>query len=224
MKDFKGNKSANVQGLEPNDNELALINKQALASLNLEDVFIFKISMSNSRVDRDFEKMSVSALHQMKEMFIGRTMIKDHKALVENQFARIYECEVIETKEFGEDGVLICELVAKVYMLNNEKNAELIAEIKAGIKKEVSIGFKIKDAICSICGQDNMKTSCEHYWGKSYEGRLCIFEFKNIVDAYEVSFVAVPANKSAGTVKALEVDQDIEKEKELILKMKLLEI
>ena len=90
-------------------------------------------------------------------------------------------------------------------MVKTEKNTDLISEIKAGIKKEVSTGCKAKHAYCSICGVDNMKNYCSHYWGKEYETvngkKICYFTLDGAKEAYEVSFVAVPAQPRAGTTK-----------------------
>ena len=44
-----------------------------------------------------------------------------------------------------------------------EKNAELIAEIEGGIKKEVSVGCSAAKRSCSICGKD--AGLCEHERG-----------------------------------------------------------
>jgi hypothetical protein len=49
---------------------------------------------------------------------------------------------------------------------------------------------------------DNRKTYCEHWNGREYEGKLCYFRLKEAKDAYEVSFVAVPAQPKAGIIKA----------------------
>jgi hypothetical protein len=91
-------------------------------------------------------------------------------------------------------------------MIKTASNADLIADIKAGIKKEVSTSCRPKKAICSICGVDNMKTYCSHFWGKEYEKAdgtkaTCYFTLDGVKEAYEVSFVAVPAQPRAGTTK-----------------------
>ena len=83
-------------------------------------------------------------------------------------------------------------------MLRSEKNSDLIEEIEAGIKKEVSIGCSVGRSVCSICGQSN----CGHQGGRRYDGKLCYFTLEDPVDAYEWSFVAVPAQRKAGVIKA----------------------
>ena len=50
-----------------------------------------------------------------------------------------------------------------------------------------------------------MKNYCSHYWGKEYETvngkKICYFTLDGAKEAYEVSFVAVPAQPRAGTTK-----------------------
>ena len=79
-----------------------------------------------------------------------------------------------------------------------EKNAELIAEIEGGIKKEVSVGCSMGKSVCSICGAVD---GCGHEKGQRYGGKLCFRELRQPLDAYEWSFVAVPAQRSAGILK-----------------------
>ena len=45
------------------------------------------------------------------------------------------------------------------------------------------------------------KTLCEHWNGRIYDGQTCYFKLLNPKDAYEVSFVAVPAQPNAGVTK-----------------------
>mgnify|MGYP001072091565 CR=1 FL=1 len=53
---------------------------------------------------------------------------------------------------------------------------------------------------CSICGGDY--GSCGHTAGKRYDGALCYVTLQEPTDAYEWSFVAVPAQRRAGVIKS----------------------
>ena len=86
-------------------------------------------------------------------------------------------------------------------MVRTSENRDLIAEIDGGIKKEVSISCSASERKCSVCGADKDKGGCEHVKGKMYGGRLCHTVLSGITDAYEWSFVAVPAQVSAGVTK-----------------------
>ena len=87
-------------------------------------------------------------------------------------------------------------------MVRTKDNESLIREIEGGIKKEVSIGCNVGKKSCSICG----KTSCSHVKGKLYGEKLCFKELSEAVDAYEWSFVAVPAQREAGVSKKIGFD------------------
>ena len=88
------------------------------------------------------------------------------------------------------------------YMLRTPENAGLIAEIEGGIKKEVSVSCAVRRSVCSICGNDiHDRGLCSHEKGREYEGRRCIVRLEEPVDAFEWSFVAVPAQRLAGVVK-----------------------
>ena len=54
---------------------------------------------------------------------------------------------------------------------------------------------------CSICGSEY--GTCGHVKGEVYEGQTCAVILKEPVDAYEFSFVAVPAQREAGVMKAM---------------------
>ena len=103
------------------------------------------------------------------------------------------------------------------YLLRTEKNGDLIAEIEGGIKKEVSVGCAAGRSVCSICGAED--GGCDHVRGQRYDGRLCFRELRDVTDAYEWSFVAVPAQRQAGVLKRFgqerEEGRNLRKEAEL---------
>ena len=199
-------KSAEVQTLDVTEEDLRKINKFALSPLSAEDVFTFKVVAGDNELDdRNYEPFNLNALKDLKKLYIGKTVIKDHRRTADNQVARIYDTELIAEPKTTKGGEAFTKLICKCYMVKTDSNADLIKEIKAGIKKEVSTGFIPKKAICSICGVDNMKSYCAHWNGKEYdtpEGkRTCYFTLDGVKDAYELSFVAVPAQPRAGTTK-----------------------
>lgn len=116
------------------------------------------------------------------------------------QTARIYRTEVVrEPGTVTAAGDEYCWLKAWAYLMRTEKNQELITEIEGGIKKEVSVGCSMGRSVCSVCGAEN--GACGHVKGQMYGEKLCFMELKDPKDAYEWSFVAVPAQPRAGVVK-----------------------
>ena len=201
-------KSADVQIQEVTTEELRKINKLTLEPLKAEDVFSFKVSMcDNETDDRNYEPFNLQALKDMKRLYVGKSVIKDHARRADNQVARIYDTELVyEDGKTTKAGEPFARLVAKCYMVKTNSNADLISEIKAGIKKEVSTSCRPKKAVCSICGVDNMKSYCAHFWGKEYEKpdgtkETCYFTLDGVKEANELSFVVVPAQPRAGTTK-----------------------
>lgn len=199
-------KAAQLESQEVTEAELRAINKYALSPLTAEEVFTFKAVLCDNEIDRDSERFTVKALEDLKKLFLGKTVIKDHSWRADGQVARIYATELVQSEKVTKSGELYTQLVAHCYMVKTSSNADLIAEIKGGIKKEGSVGFRASSAICSICGTDNVKSYCRHWPGKSYEkeggAQTCIFTLAGASDAYEFSLVAVPAQKAAGVSKS----------------------
>lgn len=129
-----------------------------------------------------------------------------------DQSARIYTAKVVaDSSKKTADGEDYTYIEAKAYMVRTEKNKDLIAEIDAGIKKETSVGCAVKDISCSICGRNIKTEGCEHKKGNIYGGKLCCYLLSEPTDAYEWSFVAVPAQKNAGIIKAFNPSSEKEK-------------
>lgn len=210
----KVEKYACVKGLDITDSELEKINALSIKELSADEVFIFKVAMCDNEIDRDFEYFTADTLAQMAELFKGKTVISDHKRMASNQVARIYDTELVKTGEYSLSGENYTQLVAKCYMLRNDSTADLIAAIEAGITKEVSVSCAIKSAVCSICGTDNRETYCKHWNGETYDGEVCYFALKGALDAYELSFVAVPAQPKAGVTKSYGGKEPEEKQDE----------
>ena len=186
-------------GIAVTAEELARINRFAKKELRAEEVYTFAVKLCDNEVDRDFERFDRAALEKLSELFVGRTGIFDHSWSAGGQTARIYRAEVIEEETRTTAGDKYCWCKGWAYMLRTEKNAELIAEIEGGIKKEVSVGCSVERCVCSICGEDI--NTCAHKKGEVYGGKVCCAELVNAQDAYEWSFVAVPAQPRAGVLK-----------------------
>ena len=174
--------------------QLESINAQAKAQLNAEQVYVFSLRLCDDQVDRDFERFDTAALGTLAKLFIGKTGVVDHKWSADKQIARIFETQVV--KEKG-----VSYIKAWAYIRRGGSNDEVIADIEAGIKKEVSVGCAMGMAVCSVCGSEY--GTCGHMKGESYDGQICCAILKEPMDAYEFSFVAVPAQKDAGVLKAL---------------------
>lgn len=194
-------KDGSASGSECTPQELQAINAFAKAQLAAEEVYTFRVLLCDNEVDRDFERFSVSTLRELSELFVGATGICDHDWRSENQVARIYRTELVTEKgKTTSCGEPYTYLKGFAYMLRTEANAEFIAQIDGGIKRETSIGCSVAQSVCSICGAQI--GTCSHEKGKIYGGERCCAVLTGAVDAYEWSFVAVPAQRSAGVIKS----------------------
>ena len=184
----------------PAEAELAEINRFAKSPLRAEEVYAFSLRLCDNEVDRDWERFDETALSTLGDLFVGKSGIFDHQWTAEGQTARIYRTEVVrESAQVTAAGDGYCWLKAWAYLLRTEKNADLIAEIEGGIKREVSVGCSVARRVCSICGAEG--GTCQHVPGQRYGERLCYLELREPTDAYEWSFVAVPAQRKAGVLK-----------------------
>lgn len=121
----------------PTPQELELINNYTVKPLSADEVYTFGIVLCDNEIDRDFERFDIPALEKLAELFVGKTGIFDHSMSGRDQTARIFSCRV-ETDEnkVTSAGEKYTKLCARAYMPRSEKNAALIEEIDAGIKKE----------------------------------------------------------------------------------------
>lgn len=192
----------------PSEQELELINKYTVKPLSADEVYTFGLVLCDNEVDRDFERFDIAALEKLAELFVGKTGIFDHNMSGKDQTARIFSCHV-ETEEnrLTSTGEKYTKLCACAYMPRSEKNAALIGEIDAGIKKETSVGCAVAKSICSICGKDSRTENCPHIKGREYSSKLCHRILSEPTDAYEWSFVAVPAQKAAGVTKSYSANE-----------------
>lgn len=206
-------KMANVSPLEVTDEDMKKINKYTISPLSADEVFVFKAYIAdNEQDDRNFMPFNLKALQDLAKLYPGKTMLKDHSRRADNQIARVFDAELQQSNKLTELGELHTELIAKIYLLKLDSNKDLIAEIKGGIKKEVSTSTKPEKMVCSICGTDNMKGYCRHWPGITYtvedgsakgKKKTCKMLLDGAKEAFELSFVAVPAQPRAGTQKSV---------------------
>ena len=194
--------------------ELEALNAFAKTKLGADEVYVFSVLLCDNEIDRDFERFSEKTLGELAELFIGVTGICDHDWRSENQVARIYRTQLVtDPVRKNSLGEPYCYLKGMAYMLRNEANAQLIAEIEGGIKRETSVGCSVAESICSVCGE--RIGSCAHVKGETYGGKLCHAILEGAVDAYEWSFVAVPAQRGAGVIKSLKAFAESEEGKSI---------
>lgn len=193
--------------------DMELINRQSLKKLTPDDIFTFSVILCDNEIDRDFEVFSDDSLKELEKLFVGKTGILNHSNRAEDQTARTYKTALItdETRKtnYGENYKY---LKAWCYTVRSRKNDDFIKDIESGMKKEVSVSCNFAEKVCSVCGE----AMCNHRAGKYYGDTLCYKTLEGVTDAYEWSFVAVPAQRGAGVTKSAkknDVKDRIEKAK-----------
>ena len=185
------------------DEDIKLINKFTKRELKKDEVYVFSMILCDNEIDRDYERFTNESLEKLSNLFVGKTGIFDHDAKSKNQLARIFSCRTESLKKNNSLGEIYSRLLAKAYIPRTKSSEDIILEIDSGIKKEVSIRCLVENNICNICGRNS--NSCIHKKGKKYlvDGKevLCHYILDNPLDAYEWSFVAIPAQVSAGVIK-----------------------
>ena len=177
---------------------LEKINQFTRRPFTEKEVYVFPVHLCDNDIDRDHECFSDEALLTMRKLFVGKTGIFDHDPRGSNQTARIFDTEVIaDLFKLTKDGRPYKWLRGMAYIVRTDNNKDLITEIDAGIKKEVSVSCSANKRICSVCGCDWQKEHCEHRKGQNG----CHIILDDITDVYEWSFVAVPAQINAGVTK-----------------------
>ena len=195
-------KDAVMKGIgTPEEEELALINALARRELGADEVYTFALRLCDNDIDRDLERFDDDTLDELAPMFVGVSGVFDHQWSAKGQTARIYRTEVV-----GGDGTVTADgrpyrfLKGWAYMMRTQENEALIAEIDGGIKREVSVGCAVEQVVCSVCGGE--LGECPHEKGEEYDGQVCHGVLTGATDAYEWSFVAVPAQRKAGVIKS----------------------
>ena len=188
--------------------ELDLINQYARTPLTDEQVYTMKLTLCDNEIDRQYDQFTPEALKQLAALFIGKTVIFDHEWSAKDQTARIYSTKVEDVLgKTTSNGLPYQRLTAMAYMLDLPATSEIISLIDGGILKEGSVGFSNTVDTCSICGNGYYSGSCHHIRGQAYTEngvtKTCSVALDGITDAYEFSFVAVPAQPAAGITKSL---------------------
>ncbi len=187
-------KSAGIAGADA----LERINRYTRRPYKAEEVYTFSVVLCDNEVDRDYECFTRGALEKLAVLFEGKTGLLDHERTSRGQSARIYQTQVRDFPEKQTSrGEPYAQLVAEAYVPRTAETAAFIESIESGIRKEVSVGCAVAKRTCSICGEE----SCAHLRGQIYNGERCVRVLDAPTDAYEFSFVAVPAQRAAGVVK-----------------------
>lgn len=168
--------------------DLEAIRRYALRDVTAEDVFLGKMALANTAVDRSHERIPLPYLKRFAETLAGKPVMTGHD-LGSLPVGRFYEADVVPRAD-GEH-----EIIARYYL---PADSPLRKSVELGIASGVSIQGRADHRVCSVCTKQYER--CDHDAGKSYNGQQCVAEWSGDVERYESvegSFVATPCQYNA---------------------------
>jgi hypothetical protein len=172
----------------PTESDLAAIRKYALRDVTADDVFLGKMALANTKVDRSHERIPLAYLKRYSDTLAGKPVMTGHD-LGALPVGRFYEADVVPRAD-GEH-----EIIARFYL---PADSPLTKNVELGITSGVSIQGRAHHRTCSVCTKQYER--CAHDAGRTYDGNVCIAEWGGDLERYEAiegSLVANPCQFDA---------------------------
>lgn len=161
--------------------DMDAVNAMTLRPFGQEEVAVFTLDLCHNQVDRHHSRFPEEELARINEMTPGRPLMERHDVRGSLPRGTFYRSRL--HREAGRVSVR-----PDVYVLRTADNADFITHIEGGVYRETSIGFSFQTPECSVCGKD-LRT-CPHVPGREYEGRVCHFIMRGVLEVLEGSVVA----------------------------------
>lgn len=157
---------------------------------------IITVRLADNEMDTDYEYFSVSALHDMAKLYIGRNGIIGEDENNKTQWGRILSCEVkTNPKKITTSGEIYTYLEARVIIPRTGENIKLLNGLM-NKPHEASVSCSVRNRVCSVCGENNCT---KHKKGALYHGQLVENRLENITDVYEWAIIKPCDNEIAYT-------------------------
>ena len=185
----------NVNGMDMQESAAPVLAFQPVSSAISPDSIMVDIEGIHSIVTRNFTYYTPECLKKSAPYWTTpyeRPVIMHHNDRDGIQIGRVKVAEYLEETRAKSPGLLFtCNI-------GDESG---IRGVKNGTLSTVSIGAVIHKATCSICGQNiAAEGECEHQRGRKYDGKLCYWLMEEM-EPKELSYVIVPSDRYANTVK-----------------------
>lgn len=155
---------------------------------------IITVRLADNEMDTDYEYFSVSALHDMAELYTGRNGIIGEDENNKTQWGRILSCEVkTNPKKITTSGEIYTYLEARVIIPRTDENIKLLNGLM-NKPHEASVSCSVRNRVCSLCGEKNC---IEHKKGTLYHGQLIGNRLENVIDVYEWAIIKPCDNETA---------------------------
>lgn len=198
----------------PNEEQLKKINKFARRPLSAEQVFTFDAKfVGDGIIPTRFMRLTKPLLEDFnRDANAGIAFMLDHswsgffaRPKAAFTYGRSYSSELKPSTD-GPEGEKLAQFGEIYIVRDREKDGiatnQLIADIEDGVLFDLSIGFQFSVALCSICEENIWSMKCEHWPGKTYDGKLCVAEAQAPGTQMEISGVFDGAYPSAGILSS----------------------
>lgn len=198
-----------VASEQADDEMLSKINRHTLEPVTLDEIFTFSGICSNDRMDSYLTKMDPTTTLQnyAEDLRNGTPLLPGHD-IHKNPYGRSYDGEFIKANA---DTSELNQVRGHWYILNDtklngENTHDTIRAIRAGILKDMSVGFGSPSMWfrCSSCGRDVMDFECPHLPGMEDESGRVTFAWVVEGRLREVSTVYKAATPGSFIDKARE--------------------
>ena len=185
----------NVNGIDAQESAAPALAFQPISSAMSPDSIMVDIEGIHSILTRNFTLYTAECLKKSAPYWTSpyeRPVIMHHNTTEGVQVGRIKAATFLEESRAKAPGLL--------FTCNIGDEAG-IKGVKNGTLSTVSIGAVIHKATCSICGQNiAAEGECEHRRGCKYDDKLCYWLMEEM-EPKELSYVIVPSDRYANTVK-----------------------
>jgi hypothetical protein len=165
----------------PDAAEYALIRPFLLEPVPPEQLYVRRMALANDEYCRSDMRFPPEILARLAETLVGKPLLIGHdtSGLASGLFYRAHTRPALP----GEAGTTTLE--AWFYLLRTEANAEVRAQMDAGVARYCSIGYTWDRRLCDVCGCDYYG-DCPHYRGQRLEdGRRVTLTYAGDLARYE---------------------------------------
>jgi hypothetical protein len=205
------------------DHLLAIARERAPDPSVFDHVFPFfwQVRASSNRLDfYDTRMRPATTLQNFARALADGVSYQDSHHIRKNGWGQSLTGYTLETDESDPDtGDRITEVWAELFTLpglelSGQTTDSFIDAVRAGIWRDVSVGFHASDIECSICGQQSFEwwkeDGCRHIPGHTYtveDKNLRAFAWINDGELVELSQVYKGASPAAAVIKAEQMNE-----------------
>ncbi|MDU9695155.1 hypothetical protein O0Q50_28565 [Priestia aryabhattai] len=192
-----------LQTAQEHEVDLDAINRHTLEPVTADDIFTFSGVCSNDRLDSYFTRMDpVTTLRNYAaDLNNGVSLLGNHN-IYTAPFGRSYGGQLIQDDTDNANAVRGDWYILKGVKINGESTDDTIRAIKAGITRDMSVGFSDESYRCGSCGRDLWDWECPHIPGLEDENSRMSFAWIENARLREVSTVYKGATPGAYIDKA----------------------